>query len=593
MAFIGIDLGTTTSEAAVFNEREEEPQVLKDQRGDEIVDSYVGIDTKTNKIEVGEKVKSIFLSESDNAVEQVKRQMGENTEIVFGSSEGGTENQVLLPEEVSARILSHLKESAENQLDEEVDRCVITVPANFPDDARRATKQAGKIAGMTVERIINEPTAAALTYGYDEDIEKENVMVYDLGGGTFDVSVGKYRGNVLDIKGSSGDTDLGGKDFDEALLWHIAERFQDQHGISIEEGSRSYYRLLFKCEDAKKELSFNRRTSVQIPFFTTKNGEPIDLDVEVTRSTFEDLISEKVDKTKSSIENALEDGSFTPEDIDRVILVGGSTRIPYVQSHVEKVMGQAPQRRVDPDKTVALGAAVQSAIIDGEIDNVILDVCPLSLGTAAMEVKRGRREPGRYQEIIEPPAEILQPHRESFYTVHEAQDAIDFRVYQRDNGSDSEKAEINGKPNEEEGFHRLIGKMIDLPKSGKQEIEVKYVYNPDGVLEVTVSFPESNKSVEIEIDSIQGLSEEEIKRSRQKVKGKNFEERYEDSEYYKDVEPILARAEKELQEGSLGPEKQKEVRSLVRDMKRALAAENKEKVEVLEEELTEALFEVS
>jgi len=583
MAFIGIDLGTTTSEAAVFEEGDG-PRILKDVRGNEIVDSYFGIDPKTNKPAVGEKVKSIFQSKNDLAVDQIKRQMGEEVQIPFGSEE--IESQRLSPEEISAHILRHLKRSAEDQLNEDVDRCVITVPANFPDRARRATEQAGEIAGMTVERIVNEPTAAALAYGYDEEVEQEHVMVYDLGGGTFDVSIVKHMGDVLDVEASSGDPKLGGKDFDEALLWHVAEKFEDEHGISIEPESGNYYRLLFECEEAKKELSFNRRTSVHIPFFTVKDGDPVDLDVEVSRSTFEDLIGDKIDATEESIEKALEDAELSRSDVDRIILVGGSTRIPYVQQHVEKVMGQTPRKKIDPDKAVALGAAVQSAIIDGKTDHVIMDVCPFSLGTAAMEMLQGGVRPGRYTEIIPSNSKVLREHKKTFRTIHGDQEAIDFRVYQRENTSDSKQAEIDGEPNVEEGFKPVTDKEIEIPQLDEpQEIEATYVYNPDGMLDITIAFPEAGEEVSFQAHA--GLDEEQIEQSRQKL-----ERAWKESEYFEDVEALLQAAEDELESG-MGPEKEEQLRSLLEDIKRALAADDGERVEALEEEITDVLFELS
>jgi molecular chaperone DnaK len=585
MAFIGIDLGTTKSAAAVFEKGEDGPRILKDERGNEIVDSYFGFQKKTKEPAVGEKVKSIFQSDPELAFEQVKREMGKDAEIVFGA--GGTEDQVLSPEEVSAHILRHLKRSAEKQLNEEVDRCVITVPANFPDPAKRATRQAGEIAGMTVERIINEPTAASLAYSQDEELEREHVMVYDLGGGTFDVSIVKHMKDVLDVAASSGDTDLGGKDFDEALLWHVAEKFEEEHGLSIEPESGNYYRLLFECENAKKELSFNRRTTVNIPFFMVKDGDPVDLDVDINRSTFEDLISDKIDATEESIENALDDAGLTHGDIDRVILVGGSTRIPYVQQHVEKVMGQSPKKRVDPDKAIALGASVQAAIIDGIIDGVIMDVCPLSLGTSAVQLMQGGARPGRYTEIIPTNAKMLREHTKSFHTVHEDQEVIDFRVYQRANESDSLQAEIDGEPNKEEGFTQLTSREIEVPSGGgRQELKATYVYNPDGILNITISFPETGEEFEFQFDT--ELTDEQVEEARKKV-----ENAYKESEYYEDVEALLQAAEDELEDGSMAAGKEEELRGLMEDIKRALAANDEEKVRRLEEEITDVLFELS
>jgi len=580
MAFIGIDLGTTTSEAAVFEEGDG-PRILKDELGNEIVDSYFGFDPKTRNPAVGEKVKSTFQSNSEFAVEQVKREMGSEDKIIIGGGE--TEEQILSPEEVSAHILRHLKRSAEEQLNEEVDRCVITVPANFPDPVRRATKKAGEIAGMTVERIINEPTAASLAYSQDEELEREHVMVYDLGGGTFDVSIVKHMKDVLDVAASSGDTELGGKDFDEALLWHVAEKFKEEHGLSIEPESSNYYRLLFECENAKKELSFNRRTSIKIPFFMVKDGDPVDLNVDISRSIFEDLISDKIDATEESIENALEDADLTRDDIDRVILVGGSTRIPYVQQHVEQVMGRTPKKRIDPDKAVALGASVQAAIIDGITEHVIMDTCPLSLGTSAVELMQGGARPGRYTEIIPTNANMLRERTKSFHTVHEDQEVIDFRVYQREADSDSKQAEIDGEPNEEEGFTRLTSRKIEVPPGGgRQELKATYVYNPDGILNITIAFPETGEEFEFQFDT--GLTNEQVEESRKKL-----EEAWKESEH----EALLQAAEDELEDGSMAPEKEEHLRGLMEDIKRAIAAGDDERAQELDDEITDVLFEVS
>jgi len=254
MAFIGIDLGTTTSEVAVY--RDGAPHILKDARGNAIVDSKVGIDPADRKLKVGTIVSDFVERDPDNGVAEIKRQMGDDVSIELGG-------ESYSPAELSSMILTHLKESAEERLDEEVERCVITVPANFPDPARRATRQAGEIAGMTVERIVNEPTAAALAYGYDEDVEGEHVMVYDLGGGTFDVSIVEQMGPVLDVKASSGDPHLGGKDFDQALLDHIQERLSEEHGVeSIPKGTTAWHTLLRKCEEAKKALSVQSQAKV-------------------------------------------------------------------------------------------------------------------------------------------------------------------------------------------------------------------------------------------------------------------------------------------------------------------------------------------
>ena len=577
MAFVGIDLGTTTSEIAIYEDGG--PHIIKDSRGDEIVDSYFGFDPKTKNPVVGDRVRSTFQSDPELAVEQVKRRMGDAIEIPVG-------DQSYTPPEVSAHILKHLKQSAEEQLDEPVDRCVITVPANFPDPARRATQQAGEIAGMKVERIINEPTAAALAYGHAEGIQEENVMVYDLGGGTFDVSIVEYMGEVLDVLASSGDPDLGGKDFDEALLRHVAEQFEEEHGIAIENGTGNYYRLLFACEEAKKELSFNPRTSVSIPFFTVKDGQPVNLDVEVRRSTFEGLIGPMIDRTEQAIDKALSDADLSRSEVNRVILVGGSTRIPYVKQLVERVMGQKPLSRIDPDKAVALGAAAQTAIVEGTSGQIVMDVAPLSFGTSVMENAAGAIRAGRYSEIIPTNGKVLRPHEEEYSTIMEDQEYIDFRVYQRDSLSEARQAEVEGEPNDEEGFTLVGRKEIAVPPGpAGQTVVATYVYNPDGMIDITVRFPATGDEHTFQAHA--GLDEEQVKASRKKL-----DDAWKQSEYLDRVEALIEAAERELADGSVPPEKDERLRDLMDDLKRALAANDEAKIDDLEEEITDLLFEL-
>ena len=579
MAFVGIDLGTTTSEIAVYDESGG-PRILRDTRGSEIVDSYFGFDNKSKNPVVGDRAKSIFQSNPELVVDEIKREMGTEDTLRVG-------DQDLTPPEISAHILTHLKRSAEEQLNEEVDRCVITVPANFPDPARRATQQAGEIAGMTVERIINEPTAAALAYGYGDRIEDEHILVYDLGGGTFDVSVVEYMGDILDVKASSGDKELGGKDFDRALLQHVAGQFEAEHGITIEENTGNYYRLLFACEDAKKDLSFNQQVNVNIPFFTVKDGQPISLDVMVTRDTFEKLIGPMIDRTEAAIETALADADLTPPDIDRVILVGGSTRIPYVQELVERVMDQSPLKRIDPDEAVALGAAVQTAIIEGTSDRIVMDVVPLSLGTSVLEQSQAGFRPGRYDEIIPRNAKVLKPYEETYNTIMDDQEMIDFRVYQREAESDAMQAEIDDEPNEVEGFTLLGRQEIDVPPGPMgQKVEVTYTYNQNQMVEVEVHFPRTNETENFRVHA--GLDEGEIVASQTKIQGL-----WQESDFLEEVEALIDAAERDLDDGTVPDAREDELCGLLNNLKRALAEDDEPQIRTLEDEITELLFEVS
>lgn len=579
MAFVGIDLGTTTSEIAIY-EKDDGPRILRDVRGNEIIDSYFGFDSKTKTPVVGEGVKATAQSNPDLIVEQVKRQMGKETALRVG-------DQTFSPTEVSAQILTHLKRSAEEQLGETVDRCVITVPANFPDPARRATQQAGEIAGMTVERIINEPTAAALAYGYGDSIEDQHILVYDLGGGTFDVSVVEYMGDILDVKASSGDKALGGKDFDEALVQYVSDAFEREHSISIDPASGNYYRLLFACEDAKKDLSFNRQTAVNIPFFTMKDGQPVNLDVTVTRDTFEGLIGPMIDRTESAIETALSDANLNTSDIDQVILVGGSTRIPYVQNMVERVMGQRPLKRIDPDKAVALGAAVQTAIIDGASERIVMDVVPLSLGTSILERSDSGFRPGRYNQIIPRNGKVLKPYKKTYNTIMDDQEMIDFRVYQRDAESDAMQAEIEGDPNEMDGFTLLGRQEIDVPPGPMgQRVEVTYTYDHDQMVEVEVYFPRTEETRTFRVHA--GLNEDEIMESKARLA-----DSWRESDFYAEVEALIDAAEHELQAGTVPNARESELEDRLSELKHALAENDEPRVRALEDEITDLLFEIS
>ncbi len=627
MAIVGIDLGTTTSEIAIFDEKEG-PRILKDARGHEIIDSYFGFDQKTNQPVVGEGVKSIAQSDPELVVEQVKRYMREDVEFTVGE-------QRFTPAEVSAQILTHLKKSAEQQLGETVDRCVITVPANFPDPARRATKQAGEIAGMRVERIINEPTAAALSYSYEEDLDNETMLVYDFGGGTFDVSIVEYRGTVIDVKASSGDTSLGGKDFDQALVAHVASKFEAEHDMSIAKDSGNYYRLLFACEAVKKDLSVSTHATVNIPYFMVKDGEPINLQVDVRRETFEELIRPMVEQTEAAINKALADANLDHADIDRVLMVGGTSRIPFVQQFVEQVMGLVPHKQIDPDKAIALGAAVQTAMLDGTTDRTIQDVCPLSLGTVVVRRDYGQLVDGQYSEIIPTNSKVSKKHTREYTTAVEGQESITLAVYQRDSQSDSLQAEIEERPNEAEGFTRLDRRTIDIPpETNGDDIEVTYVYNPDGMLDISVTFPGTD--IEHTFQAHAGLDDAAVARSREKVEATHAapasdsarsasapstewddvdwlsgidtaedagatdaseassnssppsepavpdESAWTNSDYFSDVKSLLDMAESELNSGHMHPNEKDKLRGLITKMKHALAANDEDRVYRLE-----------
>ncbi|MCB2211776.1 Hsp70 family protein [bacterium] len=571
MAIVGIDLGTTTSEVAVY--QNDRPHVLQDLRGREIVDSYFGIDNKTRDPLVGERVRSIFMSYPELCVEQVKRRMGEEVLLRVG-------DQTLRPEEVSANILRHLKNSAEAVLGEDVDRAVITVPASFPNAAREATIQAGQIAGFKVERIISEPTAAALAYGHQQNSEEDMVMVYDLGGGTFDVSIVEFIGPTLDVRASDGDMQLGGKDFDRLILNHVVERT----GLQIAEDSGEYYKLLFACEDLKRELSFNPVATLHVPFFTVRNGQPVNIDLEVSRATFERMIAPLIDKTRGHIERVLREAKLDKSQITRVLLVGGSTRMPYVRRLVEEVMSRKAEQSIDPDRAVALGAAVQAAIIDGQSDQIIMDVLPLSLGTATVQMYGEMGVPGMYSEILPRNWKHLKSRSSDFYTMYDNQAHVDFRVYQQNSKTANEFAEIEDEPNTDAGY-TLVGKrLLEIPPGpAGQLVRATYTYNLDGVVDVTIEAGGKHINFQVSMK----LDEEAISRAKARL-----DDSWQKSRLYSRLRSLFNAAERELDKG-MAAEEEKRLRDLLDQLKSAMSANDEAAAKRLEEQVTDLLFDMS
>lgn len=573
MDIVGIDLGTTTSEIAIF--RKQAPQMIRDERGDEIILSIVGIDTKTRIMGVGKNFRS-GEAEEMKSIDQIKRKMGSTEKVKLGDAE-------YLPEEISAFILKYLKTAAERYLGKEVTRAVITVPANFTDAARQATLTAGSLAGFVVERIINEPTAAALAYGHSEGLEEEKVLVYDLGGGTFDVSVVEYLGQAVDVLGSGGDPHLGGKDFDELLTAHLIKEIESRYSFKVLPKSPEYYKLLWKAEDAKKELSFQETVKISLPFFTQLKGKPLSMVLEVTRTELEKLIAPLIDRTEKSIEKALHDAKVAREEISQILLVGGSTRIPYVKKLIKRVIGKDPQSGIDPDRAVALGAAIQGAIITGESNHVIMDVCPLSLGTSAVADLGGMIVTGQYSEIIPSNWKVLKSRTEKYRTIYDDQDEVDFRVYQRSAESESPWAEVEGEPNVKEGYTLLGKQQVKLtPGPAGQQIEATYTYNQNGIVEIEIAVPGQSQSTKFSVTS--QISADQIK-----TRAKELDDQWKRSEYYDKVKALISATEKELRK-DLDESVRVELEKSLRDLKEALAHNNEELIHSIEKHITNLLF---
>ncbi|MBM7556232.1 molecular chaperone DnaK [Halanaerobacter jeridensis] len=480
---IGIDLGTTNSCVAVMEGGD--PTVIPNKQGNRTLPSVVGYSDKGERL-VGEPAKRQAVKSPSKTVQSIKRHMGESDFTV------DLHDEERKPEEISAMILQEIKSYAEDYIGEEVTDAVITVPAYFEDAQRQATKNAGKIAGLDVKRIINEPTAASLAYGLDDDSE-QTVLVYDLGGGTFDVSILDLGDGVFEVVSTRGDNHLGGDDFDEKIIEYLADEFESTHGIDLRKDKLALQRLKDAAEKAKIELSNVSTTNVNIPYITQTESGPAHLDIDISRSQFENMISGLINKTIDQTQKALDDADLTKSDIDQVLLVGGSTRIPYVQQSIKQKLGVEPNKGINPDECVAMGAAIQAGILNDEVDDVVLlDVTPLSLGIETLG--------GVFTKLIERNTTIPTEKSKVFSTAEDNQTQVDIHVLQ----GEREMA----KDNKTLGRFQLTG--IPPAKRGVPQIEVTFSIDKDGIVHVSAKDKGSGKEEDITIESDTGLSEEEI-----------------------------------------------------------------------------------
>ncbi len=508
---IGIDLGTTNSVVAVMDGKE--PTVIANQEGDRTTPSVVAF-TDNDETIVGAPARNQRVTNPTRTVYSVKRFMGRRHSEVDSEEKmvpykikGGPDEYVKIgvgdkeytPQEISAKTLRKLKEAAESYLGHKVNKAVITVPAYFNDAQRQATKDAGQIAGLEVARIINEPTAAAMAYGLDKSNKEQKIVVFDLGGGTFDVSVLELNDDdgmkVFEVISTSGDTHLGGDDFDEVLIHYVADEFKKNTGVDLRSDTMALQRLQEACEKAKKELSSAQSSDINLPFITADASGPKHLQMSITRSKFEELIDDLVERCKKPVEQALKDAKLSPKDIDEIVLVGGSTRVPKVQAMVKGIFGKDPHKGVNPDEVVAIGAAIQGSVLAGDRKDVLLlDVTPLTLG---IETEGGVLTP-----LVERNTTIPTEKKQVFSTAADNQTAVTIQVYQGER-----KMAVN---------NRLLGKfdLTGIPPAprGVPQVEVKFDIDQNGILNVTAKDLGSGKEANVEIKESSGLSEEEIKK---------------------------------------------------------------------------------
>ena len=566
---IGIDLGTTNSAVAVMEGGDS--TIIPNTEGNRTTPSVVAF-TKDGERLVGETAKRQAITNPDRTISSIKREMGSDykTNEIDGNS--------YTPEEVSAMILQKLKSDAEGYLNDTVTDAVITVPAYFTDAQRQATKDAGKIAGLNVKRIINEPTAAALAYGMDKETDQAKIMVYDLGGGTFDVSILEVGDGVFEVLSTRGNNKLGGDDFDNRLVEYLAAEFKKETGVDLTKDLTAMQRLKDAAEKAKKELSSTKTTNVNLPFITAVDGQPVHLDLTVTRAKFDELTHDLVEATRKPVEDALKDASLSSSDIEKVLLVGGSSRIPAVQDLVKNIIGKEPQRDINPDECVALGAAIQGGVLTGEVkDLLLLDVTPLSLGIETLG--------GVATKLIERNTTIPTKKSQIFTTAADGQTDVDIHVVQGEREMAADNTTL--------GRFQLTG--IPAARRGVPQIEVTFDIDANGIVNVSAKDQGSGKEQKITITSSTNLTDEEIDKKVKEAEkfAEDDKKKKESIEVKNNAESLVYQARKTLEEAKVEGSEKDKIEEKIKDLEKSIEADNTEDIKAKTEALQEEIYSMS